>query len=107
MPRLAIIRALVHKELLRHLSNRGSVVLAILMVAVVLVLSVVGGGGPFAGLNLLTPPASCTVEFAAEDGWVRHLRGHVPPELAGRVAFRQLPAGAAEAPANLEPNGMA
>jgi hypothetical protein len=104
--RPAIIRALVHKELLRHLSNRGSVVLAILMVAVVLVLSVFGGGGPFAGLNLLQPPGSCTVEFTDEDAWVAYLRGHVPTELAGRVAFRQLPGPAAAAP-TLDPNGMA
>jgi hypothetical protein len=89
--RLSIIRPLVHKELLRHLSNRGSAVLAILMVTVVLVMSVFGGGGPFASLSVLQPPSSCTVEFADETGFIRHLRGHIPPEFAGRVAFHPLP----------------
>jgi hypothetical protein len=106
--RLAIIRPLVHKELLRHLSNRGSVVLALLMVAVVLVLSVFGGGGPFPGLNLLQPPSTCTIEFPAEDAWVRYLRGHVPGDLAGRVAFRETPARPAdtEAAPGLETNAL-
>jgi hypothetical protein len=74
------------------------VVLAILMVAVVLVMSVFGGGGPFASLSAFQPPTTCTVEFAEEGGFVRHLRGHVLPEFAGHLAFRQV-SDPAEAPA--------
>ncbi len=43
--RLYILRALVHKELLRHLTNRGSVALALMLIAGTLLLAVAGRSG--------------------------------------------------------------
>lgn len=72
--RFYILRALVHKELLRHLTNRGSVALALMLIAGTLLLAVAGrsglleAGGPLAkmsgGNDVRSVMASSLVLFA-------------------------------------------
>ena len=87
--RWSILRTLLHKELLRHLANRGGVVLILLLLVAAMLLSFVGDRKP--GQNGLFPGLSrCYVDFAEESPLVAHLRAHVPDDLRPQVRFRPL-----------------
>jgi hypothetical protein len=89
-PRWHILRALLHKEALRHLANRGGLALLGLLVVAALLLGVFGGQQG----NAFAPTARrCYVDYGADGPLIRHLREHVPPELAGSVVFRPLREG--------------
>lgn len=82
-----IVRILLHKEFLRHLADRGSLGLALLLVVAALLLSLFGksGDGP---AGLVGGAQTCFVDYWHYDPWVEHLRGWVPPELKDRLVFR-------------------
>jgi hypothetical protein len=81
-----ILRTLLHKEVLRHLANRGGIALALLLVVAALLLSFFGkdeapagvGGGVF----------HCFIDYGEDGPWIEHLRQSVPPEWQGQVRFR-------------------
>jgi hypothetical protein len=91
-----ILRVLLHKEALRHLANRGGLVLLLLLVAAALLLSFGGhGAGPAAGL---TPGVRrCYVDYWQDGPFIDHLRANVPDELRDSVRFRPLSQVSADA----------
>src|SRR5207244_3086771 len=87
--RWRILRTLLHKEVLRHLANRGGIVLVLLLVVASMLLSFFGGGGP--GQTGLTPAVRlCFVDYAEDGPLVAHLRDNVPAELEPHIRFRHL-----------------
>jgi hypothetical protein len=84
--RWSILRTLLHKEALRHLANRGGLVLFLLLIVAAMLLSFFGGKEGAAGL---APGLQlCFVDYHADSDFVRHLRGHVPDELRDHLRFR-------------------
>jgi hypothetical protein len=82
-----ILRTLWHKEVLRHLANRGGLVLAGVLVGAALLLSL---GGPGSGANPLAGGVGrCYVDYWEDSAWIDHLRRHVPADLGPRITFRK------------------
>lgn len=89
--RWPILKTLLHKELLRHLANRGGLVLMLLLVVFALLLSLfggasAGGGGIAAGVQ------RCYVDNGINGPFVEHLLSHVPEDLKPLIKFRRLEA---------------
>jgi hypothetical protein len=84
-----ILRTLLHKEIRRHLANRGGIALAGLLVVAALLVSFFGNNTEQSG-NPLASVHRCYLDYAREDDWIRHLRGNVPDELRGQVKFRNV-----------------
>ena len=82
-----IIRVLWRKELLRHLADRGSLALVLLLVVASLLLSLFGQGGSGAA-GLGGGIRKCFVDYWRKDPWVTHLENNVPNELKDRIVFR-------------------
>jgi hypothetical protein len=82
--RWPILRALLHKELLRHLANRGTLALLLLVLLAGLLLALLGPDGPAPGIRI------CYVDYHPDGPLVEHLRRHIPAELADRIRFRRL-----------------
>jgi hypothetical protein len=84
--RWPILRALLHKELLRHQANRSTLALLLLLLLAGLLLALLGGPDtPVPGLRV------CYVDYHPDGPLVEHLRRHVRDDLAGRIRFRPLP----------------
>src|SRR5579885_3669598 len=91
--RLYILRALLVKEIHRHLANRGGIALALLLVVAALMLSLFNpgaGAGGTGGGALVGGVHRCVVHFDAEDQFVADLQASVPPDLRPHVAFEQI-----------------
>lgn len=104
--RWRIVRTLLHKELLRHLANRGGIALVLLLIVAALLLSCFGvsdvSGGLAPGVRL------CYVDYWMPSPLVAHLRKHLPAELADRIAFRPVQQAATDAQGTLVyPQGTA
>ena len=89
-----VLRTLLHKEVLRHLANRGGIALVLLLVVASMLLSFFGHGGP--GPGLTSGVQRCYVDYWEDSRLVEHLKDHVPGDLKARVRFRR----AAEARTN-------
>src|SRR5438552_3503493 len=82
-----ILRTLLHKEVLRHLANRGGIALVLLLVVASMLLSFfgtrdTGGGG-------LTPGVQrCYVDYWEDGPLVAHPKTHVRADLTEHVRFR-------------------
>jgi hypothetical protein len=87
--RWPILKTLLHKELLRHLANRGGLVLMLLLAVFALMLSLFGGG-PSAGAGIGAGVQRCYVDYAIGGPVLEHLRRHVPEEMKDQVKFRRL-----------------
>src|SRR6516225_4833458 len=86
-----ILKTLLYKEALRHATNRGGLMLAGLLVAAALVLSLMNPSGD-RSTRLIGGIHHCYVHVDDMDSpWVRHLRDHVPPDLEKQLLFRPLP----------------
>src|SRR5436305_329059 len=82
-----ILRTLLHKELLRHLANRGGLALLFLLIVAAMLLSLFGK--PTAGAGGLNAPLQiCYIDCWENSAWVEHLKETVPPELAPQIQFR-------------------
>jgi hypothetical protein len=82
-----ILRTLLHKEILRHLANRGGIALVLLLVVASMLLSFFGTKDGAAGG--LTPGVQrCYVDYWEESDLLNYLRSHVPADLAAQVRFR-------------------
>jgi len=80
--RWTILRTLLHKEILRHLANRGGIVLAVLLLGIALLLTLgrAGSEGPLLGGEV----QRCYLIYSEEDTtvlpWIAHLKERVPAE---------------------------
>src|SRR5438067_1050092 len=81
-----ILRTLLYKEYLRHLANRGGVVLVLLLVVASMLLSFFGQRDGSAGFS--AGVQRCYIDYWESGPLVQHLRWNVPPELAEQVQFR-------------------
>jgi hypothetical protein len=88
--RWKILKVLLWKEALRHVAQRGGIVLALLLVAAALLMTLFGRQRD-AGDTMLGGVEWCFVDYWNEDAWVRHLRASVPEELHERIKFRNVP----------------
>jgi hypothetical protein len=94
--RLYILRALLVKEVHRHLANRGGIALALLLVVAALLLSVFNpgvGGAEAGGGGLVDGVHRCVVQYAGETPLIRELKASVPADLRPQVVFQQMPPG--------------
>jgi hypothetical protein len=87
MLRWRILRALLRKEMFRHLANRGALALMLALVAVGLLLGMAERDGP-GGSPLMPGLRTCYVDYWQDGPLVRHLRANVPAEFGQRVVFR-------------------
>jgi hypothetical protein len=84
-----ILKTLLHKELLRHLANRGGLVLMLLLVVFALLLSLFGGS-QVGGGSIASGVQRCYVDHAMGGPLVGYLRQHVPDEMKDDIKFRRL-----------------
>ena len=91
-----ILRTLLHKEALRHATNRGGLFLAALLITGAMLLSVLNLGEN-EQTSLVGGIHHCFIHSEEEGPWIRHLESHVPADLKRHIVFRKLPA-------NLESN---
>src|SRR5262245_65648224 len=86
-----ILKALLQKEFARHLANRGGIVLAMLLVAAAVLLSVFAPPeATAAGTNMVGGVHHCFIEFDRPSPLIEHLQKNVPPELKSQIRFREL-----------------
>jgi hypothetical protein len=87
-----IIRALLAKEVARHLANRGGIALALLLVAAAVLLSVFAPEESGGGTGMVGGVHHCFIEYDRETPLVEHLRRpeNQPRELRNQLVFRPL-----------------
>jgi hypothetical protein len=85
--RWRILRTLLHKEVLRHLANRGGIALVLLLIVASMLLSFFGVQDT-AGTGLTPGVRVCYVDFWKKTPFLLHLAEHVPPELTEQIKFR-------------------
>ena len=79
-----IIRTLVHKEALRHLSNRGGIALAALLLGLALLLSVSSKSAALqSGFGFMRSVHHCYIDYWEDDPWIDFLKAKVPPADCG------------------------
>jgi hypothetical protein len=86
--RWRILRTLLHKEVLRHLANRGGIALVALLLVASMLLSFFGSGSGQPGLT--SGVRLCYIDYTEDGPLLDHLRGTVPAELASSVQFRPI-----------------
>lgn len=85
--RWRILQTLLHKEVLRLLTNRSGLVLLLLLIAASMLLSIFGG--PDApGSDLAPGVRRCYVDYWQPSPFVDHLKHNLSPELADCIEFR-------------------
>ena len=87
-----IVRTLVYKEMLRHLANRGGVVMIVLLIAGSLLLTFFrldpgSSGGLAPGVRM------CFVDYWSEGRLIDHLRATVPDAMENQIKFRLVGSG--------------
>jgi hypothetical protein len=87
--RWRILRILLWKEALRHVAQRGGIVLGLLLVAAALLMTLLGRDAE-KGRSLLGGVEWCYIDHWQDDAWVRHLRQSVPEEMRKRIRFRNI-----------------
>jgi hypothetical protein len=85
-----ILRTLLHKELLRHVANRGGIALGLLLVVAALLLSFFGKDDGQAN-DLVGGVKRCFVDYEEDNTWMEHLRCNIPAELRTQIEFRSVP----------------
>ncbi|HYH64946.1 MAG TPA: ABC transporter permease [Urbifossiella sp.] len=86
--RLYVLHALVTKEAQRHVANRGGIVLAVLLVAAAVLLSVFAPEEAAGGTGMVGGVHHCFVEYDRATPLVKHLQENKPKDL--KVQFRAL-----------------
>jgi hypothetical protein len=88
-----IIRTLIHKECLRHLSNRGGLALSLLLIGMALILAAFGrSDGATSSLGLFRGVHHCYVDYWEDGPWIEYLKNNVPENLRTSVHFRHMTA---------------
>jgi hypothetical protein len=86
-----ILRTLLHKEALRHATNRGGLALAGLLVSASLLLAALNpGADDERPTSLVGGVHHCIVMYDAESDWVKHLKDKLPVNLQSNVFFRPI-----------------
>ncbi len=92
--RFYIVRALLKKELRRHVANRGGIALSLLMIVAAVLLSVfnpTAADGGSTGGELVGGVHHCFIESNPEMDVTKKLKGKVPPALESQLLFRNRP----------------
>lgn len=108
--RVYILRALLRKEVHRHLANRGGLALAGLLVAAAVMLSYFNpgaGAGGTGGGALVGGVHRCYVEYADDTPFIDRLEESLPDDLRPHVVFRQRPPAAVNDLITYEPGAGA
>src|SRR5829696_247432 len=87
-----ILKTLLHKEALRHATNRGGLALAGLLVTASLLLAALNPAGEKSSSSLVGGVHHCFVHHEVDGPWIDHLRQKLPPELKRHILFRKLDA---------------
>jgi hypothetical protein len=88
-----ILRTLLHKEMLRHLANRGGITLVVLLILASMLLSFfsttqgVGGGGLAPGVQ------RCYVDYWQDGPFIKHLRDNIPDDFQNQIVFSSMHQG--------------
>lgn len=82
-----ILRTLLHKELLRHLANRGGIVLVLLLVVASMLLSFFHPAQGQAG-GLAPGVQRCYVDYWQDGPFIEHLRRNKPDDLSSQIFVR-------------------
>src|SRR2546421_737826 len=90
--RWRIIRTLIHKEALRHLSNRGGIALALLLMVMALLMQAYSSSGAVqAGAGFIRGVQKCYIDYWDEsDPLVAYLMAHVPASMERQFEFRDM-----------------
>jgi hypothetical protein len=107
--RLYILRALLAKEVRRHVANRGGLALAGLLVVAALLLTIFkpSGDGGVAGGELVGGVPHCYVEYLSETDFIKRLKARTPDDLKAHLIFRAQPPQLIMHPINYEPGSGA
>lgn len=90
-----ILRTLLHKEALRHATNRGGIFLAALLITGAMLLSVLNVGES-SQTSLVGGIHHCFIHSEEEGPWIQHLEQNIPEQLRRHLVFRKLPKELAE-----------
>ena len=102
--RFYILRALLTKEIQRHLANRGGLALAVLLVVAALMLSLFDpGAGSVAGGSVVGGVHHCLIEYPEESELIQRLQRTVPSELRSHVEFVKRPTASMDRLLNYPP----
>ncbi|HEX3151302.1 MAG TPA: ABC transporter permease [Gemmataceae bacterium] len=86
-----ILKTLLHKEALRHATNRGGLALAGLLVTASLLLAALNPAAEQdRPATLVGGVHHCLVWYDEKDDWVNYLEAHVPPGLRDNIRFYPL-----------------
>lgn len=87
--RWRILRTLLHKEGLRHVTNRGGIALAALLVAASLLVAILypAGGDQEKSVPMVGGVHHCIVWHDEESPWIDHLRKTVPKGFENIILF--------------------
>jgi hypothetical protein len=86
-----ILKTLLHKEALRHATNRGGLALAGLLVTASLLLAALNPAAePDKPATLVGGIHHCIVWYDQEDDWVAYLAGHKPPSLRANIFIQPI-----------------
>jgi ABC-2 type transporter len=86
-----ILRTLLHKEALRHATNRGGLVLAALLVTASLLLAALNPAAEQdKPATLVGGIHHCLIWYDDRDDWVIHLEQNAPPGLRSNIRFLSL-----------------
>lgn len=89
--RWRILKTLLHKEALRHATNRGGLALAGLLITASLLLATLNPAADEDKPAMLVGGVHhCIVWFDDDSDWVRHLQDHVPPGLKPNILFYRI-----------------
>lgn len=83
-----ILKALLHKEALRHATNRGGLALAGLLITASLLLAALNpAGDENKPATLVGGIHHCIIWYDEQDEWITHLDQHRPPALDSNILF--------------------
>lgn len=86
-----IVKTLLHKEALRHATNRGGLALAGLLVTASLLLAALNPAAEEdKPATLVGGIHHCLIWYDEPDDWVKHLEQHCPPGLKANIRFLPL-----------------
>ena len=108
--RFYILRALLAKEVRRHVANRGGLALAGLLVVAALLLTIFkpsDGGSGVSGGDLVGGVPHCYVEYLNENDFIRRLKARTPDTLKANLIFRAQPPHLITSAINYEPGSGA
>src|SRR3954467_5536606 len=89
--RWRILRTLLHKEALRHATNRGGLALAGLLVTASLLLAALNPAGEHDKPGTLVGGIHhCIVWSGGGGGWGPHLAAHAPPSLRANIFIQAI-----------------